>query len=190
MKKILTVLLTIIFTITIFIYNSKKVILANNLNEVAQNNYMVKIVSDKNVDFSKIGIDIFSQVENDVIGMKEYYETYSHSAYFSMDGEYHFMGENNNYSVSINMDRLPTNYGVICKNVFLSNYSPIAEFIIAEISDIKIDIDSEGNGIAKFFAFNGHELFADYKLDITYSDETINQYCGKLNYTAKLQVSG
>ena len=104
MKKILTVLLTIIFTITIFIYNSKKVILANNLNEVAENNYMVKIVSDKNVDFSKIGIDIFNQVENDPIGMKEYYETYSHSAYFSANGEYHFMGENNNYSVSINID--------------------------------------------------------------------------------------
>lgn len=190
MKKILTVLLTIIFTITIFIYNSKKVILANNLNEVAENNYMVKIVSDKNVDFSKIGIDIFNQVENDPIGMKEYYETYSHSAYFSANGEYHFMGENNNYSVSINIDSLPTNYGVICKNVFLNNYSPIAEFIITEISDIKIDIDNEGNGNAKFFAFNGRELFADYKLEITYSDKTINQYCDKLNYTAKLQVSG
>lgn len=190
MKKILTFLLTTIFVTTLFIFKSKNVTLANNLHEVTKNNYMVKIVSDKNVDFSKIGIDIFNQVENGEIGMKEYFETYSHSAYFSTDGEYHFIGESDNYSVSINMDSLPSNYGVICKNVFLNNYSPIAEFIIAEINDIEIDIDNEGNGTAKFFAFNGRKLFADYKLEMSYSDETINQYCDKLNYTAKLQVSG
>ena len=64
MKKILTFLLTTIFVTTLFIFKSKNVTLANNLHEVTQNNYMVKIVSDKNVDFSKIGIDIFNQVEN------------------------------------------------------------------------------------------------------------------------------
>lgn len=190
MKKILSFLLTTIFITAILILSSKNKIFANNINEGNYNNYLVKIVSDGDVDFSKVCIDIFSQVESNTIGAKEYYETYSHSAYFSNNGEYRFVGESTNYSVSINFDTLPNNYGVVSKNIFITNDNPIAEFIIAEIDNIEINIDDVGIGTAKFFSFNGRELLADYKLKILYTKETIVQDSNKINYSANLQVSG
>lgn len=190
MKKILSFLLTTIFITTFIALNTKSKVFANNTIEETQNNYLVKIVSDGDVDFSNIGIDIFSQVKNNTSGITEYHDTYSHSANFSDDGEYHFIGENDNYSISINLDTLPNNYGVVTKHIFLDNYDPIAEFIIAEIDNVEIDVDNSGNASAKFYSFNNRELLANYTLKMTYLEPTIDIDSNSMKYVANLEVSG
>lgn len=183
MKKIFVIFLFICILMTICIICNKQVYNANNSSTKT---YCVRVYnSDESIDYSNIRLNFYEQkeiVDNDDLSITEFYDKFSFSSYVDNNGFYFFDTDINNYSVSIDLTTLPSGYGVIYKNMYLSDNNKYVEFILLPIFDVEFEFDGDYEYSVRFYSPNYKELYANYEIKCQFDSINTEFYFDSINY--------
>lgn len=153
-----------IFTIAVNVH-------ANVIDD--KNNEMFRgiIRCDDDIDFGNVELFIYEAVPqyNEDNKIVQYNEILSFTIKSDEDGIFSFERPSEFFSISVNLDTLPINYGIDKRSEFFTDHEKEAYFTLYKIDDVEIEHDGDKLNI-KMFNQNDERVYAKY--DIEYKNNT------------------
>ncbi len=167
-KKITMLLFLIIASFSIF----STILYAISSTEQYDTTFIGNIICfDEDIDLSNIEIKVYESIPTfEDEDLTNFTERYSFSILTQSDGTFTFDKPTKHISLSINLDTLPTNYGISNKNIFIGESNTTILYLM-QIEDIEIKYASDSLGVI-MYGINDMRIYAPYSVNVV--DEEIS----------------